>query len=221
LGNRVTITLAATANVVVGVLAMAYGWGRRPHASAGRNGSAALPARRPGPLAWLTMTALGVSGAVSMVYEVAWTRALTLVIGSSTYAFSSMLVAFLVGIAGGSALYSWLRGHRQASAAVFATIQLGIGAAIAITLLFFERMPELFLTAFRWSHSPSFVQVVQLVVSAGVLLLSTLLIGATFPCAVAAATSGVTRVGRDVGHVYAMNTLGAIGGTMAGFVLIP
>jgi hypothetical protein len=50
-----------------------------------------------------------------MIYEVAWTRALALVIGSSTYAFTAMLVAVLVGIAGGSALYSWLWGARRAS----------------------------------------------------------------------------------------------------------
>src|SRR5438046_2128170 len=34
-----------------------------------------------------------------MIYEVAWTRALALVIGSSTYAFSAMLAAVLVGMA--------------------------------------------------------------------------------------------------------------------------
>lgn len=99
---------------------------------------------------------------------------------------------------------------------------MGIAAAVTLTLLVFERMPELFLTAFRWSHSPGFVQAVQLGVSAGVLLLSTLLIGATFPCAVAAVAPGVARVGQNVGQIYAVNTLGAIGGTVvAGFVLIP
>jgi spermidine synthase len=222
LGNRTTVAIAATANVAVGILAMIYGWSYHRDAATDRGAAITSDARRTDRRAWLTVAALAVSGAVSMVYEVAWTRALSLVIGSSTYAFSAMLVAFLVGIAGGSALYSWLRGHRRASAADFATIQLGIGAAVALTLLAFERMPELFLEAFRWSHSPGVVQLVQLVVSAGVLLLSTLLIGATFPCAVAASASGAREIGRDVGHVYAMNTLGAIGGTViAGFVLIP
>jgi len=86
-------------------------------------------------------------------------------------------------------------------------------------LLVFERMPELFLVALRWSGSPAFVQVA---ISATSLLPPTLLIGATFPCAVAVATRGVPRVGTDVGQVYAVNTLGAIVGTiLAGFVLIP
>ena len=222
LGNRLTMAIAATANLAVGILAMIYGWPRRTHSAIGGDRLEAAPATDPLPLARLTVAALGVSGAVSMVYEVAWARALALVIGSSTYAFSSMLVAFLVGIAGGSALYSWLGGRQRAFPGLFATIQVGIAAAVALTLLVFERMPELFLTAFRWSHSPGFVQVAQLAVSAGVLLLSTLLIGATFPCAVAAVTPQVARVGRSVGRVYAVNTLGAIGGAVvAGFVLVP
>ena len=131
IGNRLTIAVAAIANVLVGLLALAYAR-RHPAAAPGRScADAGGPVERawkaadrrprptgrrragPAPLGvWLTVAALGVSGAVSIVYEVAWTRALALVIGSSTYAFTSMLVAFLVGIAGGSALYSWLWGAR-------------------------------------------------------------------------------------------------------------
>ena len=89
-------------------------------------------------------------------------------------------------------------------------------------MMAFERIPELFLVALRWSDSPSFVQVTQFVVSAVALLGFTLLIGATFPCAVAVAARAARRVGQDVGQIYAVNTLGAIAGTMlAGFVLIP
>ncbi len=57
------------------------------------------------PAAWRTglLLAYGVSGAAALVYEVAWTRALALVIGSTTYAFSLMLTAFILGLAIGSA----------------------------------------------------------------------------------------------------------------------
>ena len=79
-------------------------------------------------------------------------------------------------------------------------------------LLIFERMPGLFLLTLRWSDSPTFVQFIQLVISASSLLLPTLLIGATFPCAVAVAARGIGKVGEDVGRVYAVNTLGATAG---------
>jgi spermidine synthase len=232
LGNRTTVAVAALANITVGVLAITYSRSQRPsevetiQPMAGpppsSDATGGLAPATPDLGAWLTVVALGLSGAVSMLYEVAWTRALALVIGSSTYAFSAMLVAFLVGIAAGSALYSWLWGTRRASPSTFALIQIGIGAATTAVLLAFERMPEVVLMALRWSDSPPFVQFVQFVVSASALSLSTLLIGATFPCAIAVAARAGARVGRDVGQVYAVNTLGAIAGAVgAGFLLIP
>ena len=147
----------------------------------------------------LIAAALAISGAVSMVYEVAWTRALALVIGSSTYAFSAMLVAFLVGIAGGAAVYAYFWGARRAGAASFAAIQAGIGLSVALVVLVFERLPEFFLSALLRSQSPSFVQVIQVVASGLVLLGPALLIGATFPCAVAACASTAARAGADTG----------------------
>ena len=50
------------------------------------------------------LVGIGVSGAASMGYEIAWTRALSLVLGSSTYAFAAMLTTFLFGLAAGAAL---------------------------------------------------------------------------------------------------------------------
>jgi spermidine synthase len=69
--------------------------------------SADTPEVQPASLAvTLTAAGLAVAGVASMIYEVAWTRALSLVIGSSTYAFTAMLLAFLLGLALGSALFS-------------------------------------------------------------------------------------------------------------------
>jgi spermidine synthase len=234
LGNAVTIQIAVVANLLVGIFAIAYSLRPAPSAPEAVAAAAAPPAprppARPGEAAaapasalavQLAVLGLGVSGATSMIYEVAWTRALALVIGSSTYAFTAMLVAFLVGIAGGSAIYSALAGARRVSVRAFGFIQIGIAAAAIAMVLVFERMPELFLRALAWSDSPAFMQVVQLLVSAAALLPSTLLIGATFPCVIAI-VGRASRIGEDVGRVYAVNTVGAIAGTMlAGFVLIP
>jgi len=229
-GNRAVLWAAAVSNVAVGLAAIAYGSRRATQerrastAGAGRRQAAAVEASGPSGVlqARLIAAALAVSGAVSMVYEVAWTRALALVIGSSTYAFSAMLVAFLVGIAGGAAVYSYVWGARRAGAASFATIQAGIGLSVALVVLVFERLPEVFLLALLRSQSPGFVQVVQVVVSGLVLLGPALLIGATFPCAVAACARTAARAGADTGRLYGLNTLGAIAGTvLTGFLLVP
>ncbi|HEX5657747.1 MAG TPA: fused MFS/spermidine synthase [Polyangiales bacterium] len=56
----------------------------------------------------LILIAFGVSGACSMAYEVVWSRALAMAIGSSLQSFALILVTFLIGIAGGSATLSHL-----------------------------------------------------------------------------------------------------------------
>ena len=227
LGNRSTSLLAASGNIIAGAIALAYS--RRASRRAleperAQRAAEEAPSPESGPLpgSALVTLALAVSGAVSMLYEVGWTRALALAIGSSTYAFTSMLLAFLIGIAGGSALYGRLPPERRISPAAFALLQAGIGLATGATVLLFERAPEMFLVALRWSAAPRFVQLAQFAVSAGALLFSSLLIGATFPCAVALIARNRADIGRQVGRLYGANTLGAIAGSIvAGFVLMP
>jgi spermidine synthase len=228
IGNRGTVAIAVGANLAVGVLAVAYSRHRRRAAPAAPREETPETVS-PAPLteardagARLTAVALGVSGAASMIYEVAWTRALALVIGSSTYAFTAMLVAFLLGIAGGAAVYAVLRGRRRAPPVLFAALQAGIGLASALVLLVFERLHELFILSLKRWGTGSFVELVQFVVSAHALLPATCLIGATFPCAVAVWARDPDRIGEDVGWLYAVNTAGAIAGViLAGFGLIP
>ncbi|MGH7231638.1 MAG: fused MFS/spermidine synthase [Nitrospiraceae bacterium] len=239
LGNQITLAMAAIVNVLVGMIVIAYTakaktwtFDSAPVDCADRVSTAgALSRSEPAtwsepdeshlPL-WLILVTLGVSGAVSMLYEVAWTRALVLVIGSSTYAFTSMLVAFLLGIALGSALYAGALKRFRSGLTNLAAIQTGIGLAVLSTVLVFEQMPDWFLAAWAWSHSPTFMHVLQITSSIMALLLPAILIGATLPGAVALLRTGDHGVGQRVGQAYAANTVGAIAGTIAtGFLLIP
>src|SRR5439155_1416119 len=95
LGNRATIEAAAALNLALGFAALVYGRARsaRPAgidlapASESDADVREAPSRDVKALGVrLTVVALGISGAVSMLYEVTWTRALALVLGSSTYA---------------------------------------------------------------------------------------------------------------------------------------
>src|SRR5262249_33717496 len=108
LGNLRSTLLIAVLNLAIGFFAILLDrrWSRtsaeEPSTVAPRHplpGGEGIPSTDR-----LILLTLATSGFVSMLYEVAWTRALTAMIGSSTYAFSIMLVTFLVGIALGSSI---------------------------------------------------------------------------------------------------------------------
>ena len=230
-GNRETVWIAAGVNLAAAALLLAAACRRPPLTGVGESGSRAEAhvAERPersNRLAWLVPCAMAVSGAAAMIFEIAWTRALSLVIGSSTYAFTSVLVVALVGIAGGSAVYAWRWGARPAGLAALGAIEAGVGVSAALALLGFERLPDLLLTGLRWSVAPGSVALLQILLSAVALLPATLFIGASFPCALAATAAGGAlmgqKIGRQVGRLYAANTVGAVAGVILGaLVLVP
>ena len=53
----------------------------------------------------IILIAFGISGMAALIYEVVWTRPLSLIFGSTVYAVSTMLTAFLAGFALGSYLF--------------------------------------------------------------------------------------------------------------------
>ncbi|MEK7204192.1 MAG: fused MFS/spermidine synthase, partial [candidate division NC10 bacterium] len=238
LGIRISLLLAAVGNIGIGALAVVFdrhlsqlGFQASVSSPPGGRGEGREAPLHLGPSAprqslpigvWLAVIGLGISGAASMMYEVAWTRALALIIGSSTYAFSTMLVTFLTGLALGSYLFSRLAGRLRIDPFLFGNLQLGIGLTALAVTPFFDRMPEVFLWVFRISQSPGFMKVLQFTISALAMFLPTLFMGATFPCVAQIASREIQRVGQDVGRIYFINTGGAIAGTMlAGFLLIP
>jgi len=237
LGVRTSLLLAAILNIGIGILAVVFdrhlsrlGVQATTFPTPRSRGAAVQGSQEgnvPAPLqwsaaTWLAVIGLGISGAASMMYEVAWTRALALIIGSSTYAFSTMLVTFLTGLAIGSYLFSHVAGRVRINPFLFGGLQLGIGLTALAVTPFFDRLPEVFLWAFQFSQSPGFMKGVQFTISALAMFLPTLFMGATFPCAAQIASRDIQHLGQDVGRIYFVNTGGAIAGTVvAGFLLIP
>ena len=181
-----------------------------------------LPVVSPAP--GLACAAAALSGFAALVYEVAWTRLLALVIGPTTYAFATMAAAFISGLAIGSAVGTRLarRVERPAVwlAAMLVTAAIAASGAAWVTA---TRMP-LVVAAQVADPNVAFTQVVltQAIGTALLLLPMTLALGATFPLALAVAGGGASAIGRDAARVYTANTIGAIAGAVtAGFALVP
>jgi spermidine synthase len=228
LGLRGSIWLGAVLNLGIATVIVAplawRRWRRGPQ-SALRDDRPDSPEAAPARsrLDAALLIAFALSGAAAMIYENAWTRALTLVIGMSTYSFTVMLTTFLVGLGLGSLLYARWWGSREVGIAGFGLLQLLIALSALGTIPLFERLPFLFLRL-RQGFGDSFEQFlsIQIVLSALVMLLPTLLLGATFPVVARIYTQNLYVVGSSVGTAYASNTLGAIGGAfLGGFLFIP
>jgi spermidine synthase len=171
----------------------------------------------------LILMAFALSGAASLTYEVVWTRSLSVILGSTTYALSSMLATFMLGLAIGGVV-----GGRYADRTVRPTFWLGlvemaVGALGIASHLVIEALPAVYLSAYRAFHlsAPAYVAA-QIALCSLVMLAPTVLMGMTFPLVTRALVRGVDEVGRVVGLAYGANTLGAVvGAWTAGFLLIP
>jgi spermidine synthase len=164
------------------------------------------------------------SGGLALAGEVVWTRALTLLLGNSTYAFSAILIVYLVGIALGSWTFAgWIR--RLADPAFL--IPPVIVAAGTWHVLAIEAIPGMyrlhdFLLADR-GDSPTGAVLAAACFGIVVLVLMfppAYLSGALFPLVTRIIGGEEGDKGEPVARAYAWNTVGAIGGSLlGGFVL--
>jgi spermidine synthase len=171
----------------------------------------------------VVLFAFAVSGATAMTLQVLWTRALAVIIGSSIFSFTLILLAFLVGLGAGSALFGrWIQRVRDPVRALALT-HLGIVTCIGLSYLVMDRLPFVFTHLLSSTLvSPDAVLASQFVLACLAVLPATFLMGAIFPITMRIVTSTLSSVGRDVGNAYALNTLGAITGSFfSGFVILP
>ena len=167
----------------------------------------------------LVLWAIGISGFCALAYEVLWTRIMVFFLGSTTYAFATMLAAFLFGIALGSIVFArWVDRIKQ-PIAIFGIVQLGIGLFALILMPAFEELyavTSAFQSTFGGSRFWAFFSCFL------VMCLPTFLMGASFPLVTKIYTGSERQLGRSIGNVYSVNTVGSIlGAFCAGFILIP
>ena len=171
---------------------------------------------------WPVYVAIALSGLTAIGAEVVWTRLLSLLLGGTVYAFSIILAVFLFGLGIGSGIGSalgrkslrpglWLGGCQWLlTAAIFWTALM-----LAKSLPYWPVDPSL--TANAWLNFQ-----LDMARCLWALLPATLLWGASFPLALAAAAARGQDPARLVGGIYAANTVGGIlGGVGFSIVCIP
>ncbi|MDG1928114.1 MAG: fused MFS/spermidine synthase, partial [Nitrospinaceae bacterium] len=169
------------------------------------------------------LLSFAVSGLAALVYQVAWTRILSLLLGSSVYAFSLILAVFIFGLALGTAITSNLLERMRYLIRSFGITQIIIGFSSLFIVPLFGRIP--FVNRWVYENLGQQFQLMQganFITILGLLFIPTFFMGAQFPIVIKILATKLETVGQNVGRAYAFNTVGAIiGSFLAGFVLIP
>lgn len=220
LGMRLTTLAAAAVNLLIAIAAWLVGKekaGRRePSTAAAANKeeeekSTAVYSRIT---VRSVLIGIGISGFCALAYEVSWTRMLNLFFHNTVYSFTTMLAAFLVGIALGSLIYAKFLSRIANRVLLFILVEIGIGILAYATPFIFNLLYE-----------PLFSRPAEILagLKAVVIMIGpTLLMGIALPLAVQICQQGARREGSSVGTVYAVNTIGSILGAFAsGFLLVP
>jgi spermidine synthase len=162
---------------------------------------------------------VGLSGLCALGSEVIWTRVLSLLLGATTYTFSIILAVFLTGLGVGSSFGSFLSKTIANPRDALGLCQLLAAGSIAwAALMLGTSLP--YWPVNPWlSTSPWFNFQIDILRCLWVLLPASILWGASFPLALAAAAGPGQDPGRLVGGVYAANTVGAIAGAV-GFSML-
>ncbi len=163
------------------------------------------------------------SGMAGLIYQVLWTKLLTLTFGVTTMAVSAVLTSFFGGLALGGYLGGrWIDNCKNGLKWYgLAEILIGLYALLFLWLLNINNSVYV-LIAQRLAIDFYGLSILKFILSAVLLAIPTTLMGATLPILSKIFATSQIRFAKNIGGLYAVNTGGAVIGTIAtAFFLIP
>jgi spermidine synthase len=180
-------------------------------------------ARRGAPGLAAAVYAFAFTSAVAaLVYEVVWTRMLALAFGRTTLAAGAVVAGFMGGMALGAGLFHRVsRPRPRAALRLYGALELGIAASALALTWQLGGVPQLF-AAMAGALDPGLgLTLARLALAMLLLALPAAFMGATYPALCAVVIHTREGVGRHLGRIYGLNTLGAAAGALtAGLVWI-
>ncbi|MFA5781802.1 MAG: fused MFS/spermidine synthase [Bacteroidales bacterium] len=161
----------------------------------------------------LVLIAYALIGFTSFALEIVWTRIFQLQLGTSIYSFSMVLGVYLLGSALGSffagKFYHKIKNPVQGLG--YLIIFIGIYSIIG-TYLFSLFMPY---------DSYEIFSLNRILIPLYVVFPFTFILGIIFPIISNCYVANKNRIGKDIGFLYSMNTIGCIlGSLISGYILI-
>lgn len=156
------------------------------------------------------------SGTAALIYQTLWIKQLGLVLGVDVYAITTGVAAFFAGLALGGLLIGRISDKFKKPFRLFAYLELGIGGIGILATYLLSNVPEFFVSAQQFAGPLAWV-IPFLIVGTPAFVM-----GGTFPVVISCLAPKQSTVGLTSGSFYAINTFGAILGTiLVPFLLIP
>jgi predicted membrane-bound spermidine synthase len=221
-GLRPSLLATGVLNLLLGAAALALT--RRGGDLAQPEGPSAVPAVGgvPEQVRRTALWLIGITAFASLLYEIAWTRVLVLVVGSSTYAFTTILACFLLGVGIGSLVAVGRGLEPKVLLARAAWVQGAIAAFASLLFPFFRQLPLFIIDTLQIRGvTPTQLIALQSVPLFVVIVPPALGMGLAFPILAELAARRAGTTGSETGRAYLVNTIGSIlGSAVTGFVLI-
>ena len=163
------------------------------------------------------------SGFAGLVYEVSWIRKASLVFGSTTFAVSTVLAVFFLGLACGSYLFGRIGQRTLRPLRLYALIEVGLGLFAMASPYLLDFTESFYGPIYRALAGHAVILfVARGVLVSLVILPPTILMGSTLPLFCRQFVRSDAKVANSVGMLYGVNTLGAaVGCAAAGLFLLP
>ena len=167
------------------------------------------------------------SGFAALLYQTAWTRELSFVFGTSELAVAAVLAAYMGGLTLGAAAAARFAARLRRPILAYGLLELAIAVSALAVPAGIRVVDALYIRLLGGASGlPEGVAgasaLLQLAGAFAVLLPPTAFMGATLPLLARYAVRSERQLGSRVGVLYAVNTAGAIAGTVcAAFWLIP
>jgi len=221
-GIRASLWGTALLNLAIGVIALRLPDPASPPVSTANEPEVAGHPPTPTALRRVAVVLLAVTAFASLLDEIAWTRVLVMVVGGSTYAFTLVLLCFLLGIGIGSSLVARRRASPSETAATAALAQGITAAGAALLLFFFNALPAYIIWVFQIHGLEAGGRLAMMGGAvAAVVLVPAIGMGMTFPLLTDLVARPTEARGSDVGRAYLLNTIGSIAGAaLTGFLLV-
>ena len=175
----------------------------------------------------IVLILFGLIGFTSIAYEIVWTRMLSSIFLNSIYSFTTMLVTFLCGLSIGAALSLRLLKKNNDPLFLLSIIEFAVGISAILLIFLFNSLPEMSQTILLFLQAKTSVTwnlnvCAEFILAFMVMIIPCILIGITLPAGSMIITKEIRLLGRGVGSLYSINTVGGIlGAALTGCILIP